>query len=190
MDYISVPSKRQTSVGASQRERSIRVTNVDENNENTLAIEEFKNLDQAAREKATKNQVKDNDVNNVTDNPSNHLYHRFDRESKHPKKRKFVYFDPNEPKKLFGVKPKKVNKKENRSSVSPSQSPSARNQSSPPRVVTTSVTEMNITKSRNDSPHKATTTTTSSLFRSGKHFFSDAQEEEARLYYVEVKERH
>jgi hypothetical protein len=128
-------------------------------------------------------------VDNVTDNPSNHLYHRFDRESKHPKKRKFVYFDPNEPKKLFGIKTKKVNKKEDRSSVSPSQSPSARNKS-PPKVVTAFVSEMNITKSRNDSPHKATTTTTSSLVRSGKHFFSDAQEEEARLYYVEVKERH
>lgn len=129
-------------------------------------------------------------MDNVTDNPSNHLYHRFDRESKHPKKRKFVYFDPNEPKKLFGIKPKKVNKKESRTSVSPSQSPSSRNKSSPPKVVTTSVSEMNITKSRNGSPHKNTTTTTSSLVRSGKHFFSDAQEEEARLYYVEVKERH
>lgn len=95
-------------------------------------------MDRAANEKARTNQVKDDDTENVTDNPSNHLYHRFDRESKHPKKRKFVYFDPNEPKKLFGIKSKKVNK-EKRSSVSPSQSPSARNASSPPKNVTTTV---------------------------------------------------
>ncbi len=118
------------------------------------------------------------------------MYHRFDRESKHPKKRKFVYFDPNEPKKLFGIKAKKVNKKESRTSVSPSQSPSSRNISSPAKVVTATISEMNITKSRNESPHKATTTTTSSLLRSGKNMFNDPQEEEARLYYVEVKERH
>lgn len=148
-------------------------------------------MEKAARERADTNQVKDEDMDNVTDNPSNHLYHRFDRESKHPKKRKFVYFDPNEPKKLFGIKNKKVNK-EKRSSVSPSQSPSSRNVSSPPKVTTAGLSEMQITKSRNDSPLKATATTTSSILRTGtgKHLLYDLQEEEARLYYVEVKGRH
>jgi hypothetical protein len=42
----------------------------------------------------------------------------------------------------------------------------------------------------NNSPLKATTTTTSSITGAPKNFFNDPQEEEARLYYVEVKERH
>jgi len=125
MEYLNITSggdKRFSSVGATNR--SITVTNVDEN---TVKIEGFKDLNRAAKHAAVTNLVKENDVDNMTDNPSNHLYHRFDRENKHPKKRKFVYIDPNEPKKLFGVKSKKVNKK--KESVSHSQSPSARNAS-------------------------------------------------------------
>jgi hypothetical protein len=60
-------------------------------------------------------------------------------------------------------------------------------------VETANPSEMLSIKSRNkanNSPLKATTTTTSSLTGAPKNFFNDPQEEEARLYYVEVKERH
>ncbi len=56
MEYINVPSKSKSSMGVlSQTEKTIKVTNVDENDENTLAIEGFKRLDQAAKERAVTN---------------------------------------------------------------------------------------------------------------------------------------
>jgi hypothetical protein len=42
MEYINVPNKSKSSMGVlSQTEKTIKVTNVDENDENTLAIEGF-----------------------------------------------------------------------------------------------------------------------------------------------------
>ena len=56
MEYINVPNKSKSSMGVlSQTEKTIKVTNVDENDENTLAIEGFKRLDQAAKETAVTN---------------------------------------------------------------------------------------------------------------------------------------
>jgi hypothetical protein len=56
MEYINVPNKSKSSMGVlSQTEKTIKVTNVDENDENTLAIEGFKRLDQAAKERAVTN---------------------------------------------------------------------------------------------------------------------------------------
>jgi hypothetical protein len=121
MEYLSIKQSQ------GSRDKSITVTNVD--NENTVFIEGFMSLERQAEIKSHQNYTKDTGDTSMNHNPSNHLYHRFDRESKHPKKRKFVYFDPNEPKKLFGVKNRKpVDKKKEKQhsqSTSPQQLPSS-----------------------------------------------------------------